>query len=78
MFRRDNFPPPYIPPEHRSKKYSDMPPEYQKAINVWVNKTTTAAASHAYNFFVAGAVVVGLLIVVVLGAVIAAVSKTCG
>lgn len=77
MFRRYDFPPPYIPPEHRSKKYSDMPPEYQKAINVWVNKTSTAA-SHAYNFFVAGAVVVGLLIVVVLGAVIAAVSKTCG
>lgn len=77
MFRRDNFPPPYIPPEHRSKKYSDMPPEYQKAINVWVNKTTTAAATKKLYAYPA-AVVVGLLIVVVLGAVIAAVSKTCG
>ena len=76
MFRRYDFPPPYIPPEHRSKKYSDMPPEYQKAINVWVNKTSTAA-SHAYNFFVAGVTIAICVIAAILGVIIAAVSKNC-
>lgn len=67
MWRRDDCPPPYIPPEYRNKKYSEMPPEYRKVIDEWVSNTSIAAGS-ALRSFMVGATVIMCLIVVVLGA----------
>lgn len=76
MWRRDNYPPPYVPPEYRNEKYSEMLPHVQKEINVWVNKTS-AAAGHAIHSFVVGVTIAICVIAVILGVIIAAVSKNC-
>lgn len=66
------FPPPYVPPEYRNCKYSEMPEPYKSQIDSWIGRTNAHHESQAkaakQGMFIALAItaIVAVITVIVL------------
>lgn len=72
------FPPPYVPPEYRNCKYSEIPEPYKSQIDLWIADTTeyyelrakAAKLGMLIAFAIAAVVVAAIIAAVVVAAIV--------
>ena len=58
-------PPPYVPTEYRSRKYSELPEPYKSEVDEWIGRTTAHYGARVTTSVEKRLVVFGVVVILV-------------